>query len=123
MSLGRTELQVVCSEGRHLLLHCRKVGLVFKEEGLAFCVGLGKASYISSKTRVVDAGVGKGGVFIVQGLHSVGEESAEVWPGVFNGRLFIPSANLQGELWKQLHVVNVASENRQVHVKGKLGIA
>ena len=49
------------------------------------------------------------------------EECAEVWSGVFNGRLFVPSANLQGELWEQLHVVN-ASENRGVHVEGKPGI-
>ena len=41
MSLGRTELQVVCGEGRHLLLYCCKVCLVFKKEGLAFGVGLG----------------------------------------------------------------------------------
>ena len=122
MSLGRTELEVVCSEGHHLLLHCRKVGVVFKEEGLAFSVGLGKVGYISSRTRVVDAGVSKCRYLVVQGLHSVGEERAELRPGVLNGRLFVPSANLQGELWEQLHMVNT-SENCHVHVEGKLGIA
>ena len=59
MALGRTELQVVCGKGRQLLLHCSKVGLVLKEEGLAFSVGLGKVDHVSSRTRVMDAGVGK----------------------------------------------------------------
>ena len=78
MSLSRTELQVVCGEGRHLLLHCRNVGLVFKEEGLAFCVGLGKVGYISSRTRAVDAGASKCSFLVLQELHSVDEERAEV---------------------------------------------
>ena len=95
---------------------------MFKEEVLAFRVGLGKAGYISSRTKVVDAGVSKCSLFIVQGLHSVGKERAKVWPGVFDGRLFVPRVNLQGELWEQLHVVN-AGENCRVHVEGKLGIA
>ena len=87
MSLGRMELQVVCGEGHQLMLHCSKVGLVFKEKGLAFCVGLGKVGYISSRTGVVDADVSKCSLFIVQGLHSVGKERAEVRPGVLDGRL------------------------------------
>ena len=41
---------------------------------------------------------------------------------MLNGRLFVPSANLQGELWEQLHVVN-AGENRRVHVEGKFRVA
>ena len=76
ISLSRMELQVVCGEGRHLLLHCHKVGLVFKEEGLAFNVGWGKVGYISSRTRVVDADMNKCSLFIVQGLYSVGKERA-----------------------------------------------
>ena len=121
MSLGRTELQVVYGEDRHLLLHCCKVGLVFKEEDLAFRVGLGKVGYISSRT-VVDTSVSKCSFLVVQDLYSAGEERAEVRPGVLDGRLFVPSANLQGELWEQLYVVN-ASENCRVHLEGKLGIA
>ena len=72
MSLGKMELQVVCSKGRHLLLQCNKVGLVLKEEGLAFSLRLGKVGHISSRTRVVDAGVGKCSFLVVQVLHSVG---------------------------------------------------
>ena len=108
MSLGRTEWQVVCSEDQHLLLYCRKVGLVFKKGGLAFGVGLGKVGYIGSRTGIVDAGVSKSSFLVVQGLHGVGEERAKVRPGVLAVRLCIPSATLQGELWEQLHVVNAS---------------
>ena len=52
--------------------------LVFKKEGLAFGVGLGKVGYIGAGTGVVDAGVSKSTFLIVQGLHGVGEEGAEV---------------------------------------------
>ena len=121
ISLGRTELQAVCGEGRHLLLHCCKVGLVFKKEGLAFSMDLGKVGYIGSRAGVVDAGVSKSSFHVVQGLHSVGEERAEVRPGVLAVRRFVPSANLQGELWEQLYVVN-ASQNRRVHIESKLAI-
>ena len=78
MSLGRTELQVVCGEGLHLLLQCCKVGLVFEQEGLAFCVGVGKIGYIGSRTGIVDAGVSKSSFLVVQGLHGVGEERTKV---------------------------------------------
>lgn len=122
ISLGRPELQVVCFEGRHLLLHCCKVGLMFKKEGLAFGGGQGKVGYISSRTGVVDADVSRSSFLVVQGLHSIGEEHAEVRPGVLAVRPFVPSVNLQGELWEQLHVVN-AREDRRVHIEGKLGIA
>ena len=118
MSLGRMELQVVCGKGRHLMLHCSKMGLVLKKEGLAFSLRLGKVGHISSRTRVANAGVGKCSFLVVQGLHSVSKEVAKVRPGVLNCRLFVPSANLQCELWEQLHMVN-ASENRCVHVEGK----
>ena len=64
MSLGRMEWQVVCGEGSHLLLYCHKVGLVFKKEGLAFGVGLGKVGYIGSGTGVVDAGVSKSSLLV-----------------------------------------------------------
>ena len=59
---------------------------------------------------------------VEQGLHSVGEESAEVRPGVPAVRLLVLSANLQGGLWEQLHVGNT-SQNCRVHTEGKLGIA
>ena len=121
ISLGRVELQVVCSEGCHLLLHCCKVGLVFKEEGLAFGVGLGKVGYIDSRTGVVNAGVSKSSFLVVKGLHGVNEERAEVRPGVLANRLLVPTANLEGGLWEQLRVVN-ASQNLCVHIEGKLGI-
>ena len=65
MSLGRTELQVVYGEDRHLLLHCCKVGLVVKKEGLAFGLGVGKIGYIGSRTGVVDAGMSKSSFLIV----------------------------------------------------------
>ena len=58
----------------------------------------------------------------MQGLHSIGDERAEVRPGVLTVGLLVPSANLQGELWEQLHVVN-ASQNCGVHIEGKLDIA
>ena len=121
MSVGRMELQVVGSEGRHLLLYCCKVRLVFKTEGLAFSVGLGKIGYIGSGTRIVDAGVSKSSFLAVQDLHGIGEKRAEVRPGVLTNGLFIPSANLQGKLWEQLHEV-IASQNCRVHVEGKPGI-
>ena len=105
MSGGRTML-LFCGEGRHLMLQCCKVGLVFEQEGLAVSVGVGKIGYIGSRTGIVDAGVSKCGFLIVQGLHGVGEERAEVRPGVLVVRLCIPSVNLQGELGEQLHVVN-----------------
>ena len=114
-------LQVVCDEGRHLLLHCCKVGLVFKKEGLAVSMGVGKISYISSRTGIVDADVSKCSFLVVQGLHSVGEVGAVVRPGVLAVRLCIPSGSLQGELWEQLHVVNTF-QNFRVHIEGKLGI-
>ena len=41
-----------------------------------------KVGYISSCIGVVDAGVGKGSLFVVEGLHSISEECAEVGPGV-----------------------------------------
>ena len=62
-----------CSEGHHLLLQCCKVGLVFEQEGLAVCVGVGKICYIGSRTGIVDADVSKCGFLVVQGLHGVGE--------------------------------------------------
>ena len=68
----------------------------------------------------VDDGVSKSSFLVVQGLHGVSEERAEVRPGVLTDRLLL-SANLQGELWDQLHVVN-ASQNCRVHVEGKPGI-
>ena len=94
---------------------------MFEEEGLAVGVGLGKIGYIVSRTGIVNAGVGKSGFLVVQGLLGVGEEPAEVRQGVLVVRLCIPSANLQGELGEQLHVVN-AFQNCRVHVEGKLGI-
>ena len=121
MSLGRTEWQVVCGEGRHLLLDCYQVRLVFKKEALAFGVGLDKVGYIGSETGVVNAGVSKSGFLVVQGLHGVGEECAEVRPGVLANMLLVPNANLQGELWEQLHVVN-ASQKYRVHVEGEPSI-
>ena len=122
ISLGRTEWQVVGGEGRHMLLYCCKVSLVYKKEGLAFGVGLGKVGYIESGTEGMDANVSKSSFLIVQGLHGVGEERAEVRPGVLANRLLVSSVNLQeGELWEQLHVVN-ASQNCHVHVQGKPGI-
>ena len=57
----------------------------------------------------------------MQGLHGVGEERAEVWPGVLVARHDIPSVNLQGELGEQLHVVN-AFQNCRLHIEGVLGI-
>ena len=96
MSLGRIELQDVCGEGRHLLLHCCQVCLGFKKEGLAFCEGLGKVVYTGSRTGVVDAGVSKSSFLVVQGLYGVGEERAEVRPGVLANRLHVLSVNLQG---------------------------
>ena len=95
---------------------------MFKKEGLAFSVGLGKVGDISFRTGVVNAGMSKCIFLVVQGLHGVDEESAEVRQGVLAVRLFVPNANLQGELREQLHVVK-ASENRRVHIIGKLGIA
>ena len=94
MGLGRIELQVNCGKGHHLLVHCSKISLVLKEGGLAFSVGLGKVGHISSRTRVVDAGVGKHSFLVVQGLHSIGKEGAKDGPGVLNCRLFVPSTDL-----------------------------
>ena len=81
-----------------------------------------KVGYSSSRTGVVDAGVSKCSLFVVQGLHGVGEECAEVGPGVLDFRHCIPSADLQGELGEQLYVVD-AFQNSLVHVEGILGIA
>ena len=92
----------------HLLLYCCKVCLVFKKEGLAFGVCLGKVGYIASGTGGVDAGVSKRSFLVVQDLHGVGEERAEVRPCVLANRLLVPSENLEGELWEQLHVVNAS---------------
>ena len=89
--------------------------------GFGFSMGLGKVGYISSRTGVVDADVSRSSFLVVQGLHGVGEECAEVRPGVLANMLLVPNANLQGELWEQLHVVN-ASQNCRVHIEGKLGI-
>ena len=47
MSGDRTVL-LFCSENHHLLLQCCKVGLVFKLEGLAVGVSVGKIGYIGS---------------------------------------------------------------------------
>ena len=88
---------------------------MFKKKGLAFSVGLGKVGYIGFGTGGVDAGVSKSSFLVVQGLHGVDEERAEVRPGVLANRLFLPSVNLQGELWEQLHAVN-ASQNCRVHI-------
>ena len=60
--------------------------------------------------------------FVVKGLHGVGKECAEVGPGVLFFWHCIPSADLQGELGEQLHVVN-AFQNCPVHVEGIFGIA
>ena len=106
ISFSRTELQVVCGKGRKLLLHCSKVSLVLKEEGLDFSVSLRKVGHISSRTRVVDADVGKSRFLIVQGLHSIGKDGAKVGPGVLDRRPFVPIADLQYELREKLHVVN-----------------
>ena len=108
-------------EGRHLLLQCCKVGLVVEQESLAVDVGVGKIGYIGSRTEIVDASVSKCSFLVVQGLHGVGEERAEVRPGVLVVRFCIPSASLQGELGGQLYVVN-AFQNCRVHIEGKLGI-
>ena len=94
---------------------------MFKKEGLAFSVGLGKVGYIGSGTGFVDVGVSKSSFFIVQGLHGVGEERAEVRPDVLVNRLLVPSVNLQGGLWEKLHVV-LASQNCRVYIEGKPGI-
>ena len=51
---GRTVL-LFYGEGRHLLLQCCKVGLVFEQEGLTVSVGVNKIGYIGSRTGVVDA--------------------------------------------------------------------
>ena len=108
-------------EARHLVLQCCKVGLVFEQEGLTAGVGVGKIGYIGFRTGIVDAGMSKCSFLVVQGLHGVGGEYAEVRPGVLVVRLCIPSANLQGELGEQLHVVN-AFQNCRVHIESKLGI-
>ena len=50
------------------------------------------------------AGVSKSSFLIVQGLHGVGEERAEVRPGVLTNRLLVPGANLQGELY---HIISL----------------
>ena len=92
MSRGRTELQVVCGEGCHLLLQCCKVGLVIKKEGLAVGVGVGKIGDICSRTGIVDAGVNKCLFLVVQGLHGVDEQCTEVGPDVLTNRLPVPSA-------------------------------
>ena len=55
---------------------------MFKKEGLAFGVGLGKVDYIESGTGGVDADVRKSSFLVVQGLHGVGEKRAEVRPCV-----------------------------------------
>ena len=64
------------------------------EKTLAFSLCLGKIGHISSRTRVVDAGVGKCSFLVVQGLHSISKEGARVGPSVLNYRLFVPSADL-----------------------------
>ena len=94
MSVGRTELQVLCGEGRHLLLQCCKVGLVFKKEDLAVSVGMCMVRYIGARTGIVDAVLSKCSFLVVQGLHGVGEERAEVGPGVLTNGICVPSANL-----------------------------
>ena len=93
---------------------------MFKKEGLAVGVCVGKIGYIGSRTEIVSAGVSKYSFLVMQGLHGVGEEHAEVRPGVLVARHCILSANLQGELGEQLHVVN-AIQNCRVHIEGKLG--
>ena len=122
MSGGRLVLRVSRSEGRNLLLQRSKVGLVLKQECLIIAVGMGKAGHSSSCTGVVDAGMSKCCFFVVKGMHGVGEECTEVGPGVLDFRHCIPSANLQGELGEQLHVVD-AFQNSRVHVESILGIA
>ena len=82
MSGGRLVLQVACGEGRNLLLQCREVGLVLKQECLIIAVVMGKVGHSSSCTGVVDAGISKCCFFIVKGLHGAGEECAEVGQGV-----------------------------------------
>ena len=94
---------------------------MFKKEGLTVGVGVGKIGYISSRTWIVDADVSKGSFLVVQSLHGISEERAEVRPGVLGVRLCIQSANLQGELGEQLCVMN-AFQNCRVHIEGKLGI-
>ena len=77
--------------------------------------------YIGSRTGIMDASVSKSSFLIVQGLHGAGEECAEVGPGVLSNGLRVSSANLQGELWEQLHVVNTF-QNCCVNVEDKPGI-
>ena len=101
-------MHIACGEDRHLLLQCCKVGLVLKQECLAAGVGVGKIGHISSRTGMVDTGVSKCCFLVVQGLHSVGKERAEVRPGVLVARHCIPSVDLQGELGE--------------HIEGILGI-
>ena len=120
MSGGRLALQVARGEGSNLLLHCCEVGLVLKQEclSIADC----KVGHSSSRPGVVDVGVSKCSLFLVQGLHGVSEECAEVGPGVLFFGHCIPSVDLQGELGEQLRVVNTF-QNSRVHVAGILGIA
>ena len=103
--MGRTVL-LFCGEGRHLLLQGCEVGLMVEQEGLAVGVGVDKIGFIGSRTGIVDAGVSKCSFLVVQDLHDVSEDRAEVRPGVLVVRLCIPSANLQSELREQLYVVN-----------------
>ena len=90
---GGLVFQSARSEGSNLLLQGREVGLVLKEECLMIAVGMGKIGH-SSCTGVVDASVGEGSFFIVEGLHSVGEKGGEVGPGVLFFGHCIPSADL-----------------------------
>ena len=89
---------------------------------MAVGAGVCKVGYIGSRTGIVDASVSKCSFLVVQGLHSFGEELAEGRLGVLVFGHGIPSANLQGELGEQLHVVN-AFQNCRVHIEVILGIA
>ena len=91
------------------------------QECLAVGVGVDKIGHIESGDGIVDAGVSKCCLLVVKGLHGVGKERAEVRPGALVARHCVPSANLQGELGEQLHVVN-AFQDCRVHVEGMLGI-
>ena len=115
------ELGIGCSKVYKLFLQRGKMGLIFQEEVLAFSVGLGKVCHFSAGSGVVDAGVSNSCLFIVQGLHVLGKEVTEDWPLVFNLRLGIPSTDLEGELGKEFHMVNIC-QDISVDVESILGI-